>query len=490
MGQEDSAAYQLESAYWKYWDMYWEAPMAVYTKAKRLEAWAKQQGDCDSMEVAQTLLLSYDNRESAKEPLDSVLKMPVWCDTTMHSLWYAIGVRHFVRQEFEEAYAGFLRAEALAIGASQRVTSMHALGTVRSSMGDRKGAYAHFLRAYQADSSLSNPVFLNNLGVMTLYLEQYDDAAGWLNKAWASWPEWVDDTKMPEHFDQTILTNLLLLSCQIGDKAAAAEWFAQVNPKFLSDQDPLSGVGTLVAYLLWIDDQYTWEVLRPILSQHVIVQPDASRDLLQEVAWLFPEIWPEDRKRPDWAEIRSVAPAFRLHHFPDQPLVEVIRLRDAAEAERKSRLTQARWVQSGIWGVFAVAFCLACFWTLRGARRRTNVNPEVFENVHNAIDVLERSLTEPDVKWEAALTRVRADLASLEHENPHMEAQLEGLTNREREVFELTLDGMRPKEIAQVLACNPSYVYNLRTNIRKKLGFQSDEDMVSSWLAAKSRRKA
>lgn len=486
--QKDTAAYLLESAYWKYWDQYWEAPMVVFTQAKALEKWATENGDCDSMQVAQTLLLSYDNRESAREPLDSVLRMPVWCDTTMHSLWYAIGVRHFLRQEFEPAFRGFTRAEACASGTSQKVTCMQALGAVCSSMGDRPGAYSHFLRAYEADSSLDNPVFLNNLGVMTLFMEQYDVAADWLERAWKSWPEWANEPTMPEHFDQTILTNLLLMSCEVGDRPGAAAWFSQINPKFLSDQDPLSGVGMIAAYLLWVDDATTWEAIRPVLAQYVLVQPEAARELLMELAWLFPELWGEDVNLPSWDQIRSVPPAYRLHAFPDEPLSEVLERREALAAQ-SARLA-ARWngLRRAVWGWLMVGIAAGIVGAVRNARRRAAASEAQFENGSDAIDVLERALTEPKVRWERALEWVGTGLASMDHPNPTEDAKLELLTHREREVFALTLEGMRPKEIARALDCNPSYVYNLRTSIRRKLGFSSDEDMVASWMASKSQK--
>lgn len=56
-------------------------------------------------------------------------------------------------------------------------------------------------------------------------------------------------------------------------------------------------------------------------------------------------------------------------------------------------------------------------------------------------------------------------------------AALELLSDRERQVFSLLLDGKSPKEIGRLLDVSSKTVSSHRTSLRLKLGFDSDRDL-------------
>lgn len=55
--------------------------------------------------------------------------------------------------------------------------------------------------------------------------------------------------------------------------------------------------------------------------------------------------------------------------------------------------------------------------------------------------------------------------------------ELDALMGVERELVELTLQGMTPKEIAQYKGVSGFHIYNIRSRVRKKLGVPDDQDL-------------
>jgi len=55
--------------------------------------------------------------------------------------------------------------------------------------------------------------------------------------------------------------------------------------------------------------------------------------------------------------------------------------------------------------------------------------------------------------------------------------EVDALVGVERELIELTLQGMTPKEIAQFKGVSGFHIYNVRSRVRKKLGVPEDVDL-------------
>jgi two-component system response regulator FixJ len=67
----------------------------------------------------------------------------------------------------------------------------------------------------------------------------------------------------------------------------------------------------------------------------------------------------------------------------------------------------------------------------------------------------------------------------LSRASAYLEQRLETLTDREREVLNLTLSGLTSKEIAQELAISPRTVETHRKNILQKLEIHTVKDLLS-----------
>lgn len=478
-GLVKSQSLQLELSFHTKWSRYGQEPMAVLQASHELDAWARDHGDCDSLQVAQTLLLSIANQSGDTSPLDSVLNMPVWCDTTMHTLWYNIGVRHFIRQEQSKALVAFEEAEGVANGNGQRVTALQAMGTVASAMGNRRRAYDHFLAAYQLDSNLNHPVFLNNLGVMSTYLGDHDASRVWFNRALESLTLQMDFPGMAEDFDQTLRVNLLLLECMVGDTSAADRRFNQIDASSLCQQDVLSGIGVIGSYLLWRNDSVAWQTILPKLSTQLASVPVAeAKKGLQDIAGLFPSLWDNGHPVP-WHVVRRVPPKLQLFTFPPPSGPVPREVAPPAKSPASSRLLS---VLVGVCVMLVAGGGALRHRRRRRAREATADEAEAL-NWSEAIAELEGVLEgRPGLRTEEALGVVGAGLVQIQSQQNPYDNILNVLNAKEQEVFQLALQGLRPKEIAQQLDCHPTYVYNLRTNIRKKLGVDGDVDLRVWWM--------
>jgi two-component system response regulator FixJ len=101
------------------------------------------------------------------------------------------------------------------------------------------------------------------------------------------------------------------------------------------------------------------------------------------------------------------------------------------------------------------------------------------------VDVLEKPFSD-----EALLQRVDEALARAEQlqekrrRDAEMSRRLESLTPRERDVFELVVEGMTSKRIAAALGINPSTVDVHRSHVMEKLGVSSSAQLVRLALLA------
>ena len=65
-----------------------------------------------------------------------------------------------------------------------------------------------------------------------------------------------------------------------------------------------------------------------------------------------------------------------------------------------------------------------------------------------------------------------------QHPEPQAENPYERLTDREREIFQLVVEGKTNKEIGEILFISPKTVDNHRTRLMEKLGIHSAADLV------------
>lgn len=78
----------------------------------------------------------------------------------------------------------------------------------------------------------------------------------------------------------------------------------------------------------------------------------------------------------------------------------------------------------------------------------------------------------------SCLSQIERKLPKVSLDKLGDESSLEELTEREVEVLELAMSGMLPKEIASELGLSPKYIYNIFSELRKKLSLNQDQSLT------------
>ena len=142
----------------------------------------------------------------------------------------------------------------------------------------------------------------------------------------------------------------------------------------------------------------------------------------------------------------------------------------------------AREARPWAWATFALGLAAAgagCWWwlerrRLRAAAREAARTPEERALAGYAAASRTRRVPFPEAAWQAFLA---------EEEPGPVSPRWGLLTNTERECARLLSKGTSVTDIAVELACSPSYVYNLRSSIRKKWKLADHVDVVDAILA-------
>jgi len=142
----------------------------------------------------------------------------------------------------------------------------------------------------------------------------------------------------------------------------------------------------------------------------------------------------------------------------------------------------AREARPWAWATFALGLAAAgagCWWWLerrwlRAAAREAARTPEERALAGYAAASRTRRVPFPEAAWQAFLA---------EEEPGPVSPRWGLLTNTERECARLLSKGTSVADIAVELACSPSYVYNLRSSIRKKWKLADHVDVVDAILA-------
>lgn len=132
------------------------------------------------------------------------------------------------------------------------------------------------------------------------------------------------------------------------------------------------------------------------------------------------------------------------------------------------------------WMVLAGGAFLAAggvgWWRRRRDFPRTDLAPfaEHWPELHVVAEVLHGRPR--DATFAAALSQIHQRLSPAA---PTNRPEWNVLNDSERECAELILKRLNPNEIARMMHCTPKHVYNLRSNIRKKLDFDPGEDLYA-----------
>ena len=234
---------------------------------------------------------------------------------------------------------------------------------------------------------------------------------------------------------------------------------------------PQQGAQQLKAWLE-ADDLAAWEA-------HVSTASEgALRQAQQEVPAGFEVFYQRAGERPAWASVPdSVFWEWGQAGLVALQVLSVDRGSDATDrfdtAFTRQRLTRLKWQgrRKALWWFLALDGLLAAavlaMW-FRGMARAPRFSEE-WEVLRDAIEATGANV-EAELKWKLLLAE-RA-------EDPVGHKLWELLTTSEQEMARLLGQSIPVNEIAKQMACSPSYVYNLRSQIRQKWQLDAADNLV------------
>lgn len=187
-------------------------------------------------------------------------------------------------------------------------------------------------------------------------------------------------------------------------------------------------------------------------------------------------------ERPEWAQV----PDSMLWHWMYSGFLAMESQRGTFEAARGSVSSQAareklvglkyrNWKRAGL-GIWALACALglAAGWLSLRIRRMTAFDAGDW---HTISDELQSPQANPSIweDWRAFL--------NLSKVTETFGEKWALLSPSEKEVAEFLVQHLPVSQIAKRMACSQSYVYNLRSSIRRKWDLDPDDDLVRAILA-------
>lgn len=390
---------------------------------------------------------------------------------------FQIGALQYSLKNWQHAIDEFETAVALPGDSGFKADTHNNLSACHDKIQPLSDSVLHHLEAAirYTDSSQS-PYILNNLAALSLKRMEWDRADGFVQKA-LTYPNLSLNVKFNLHL------NALTIALHKGNWNEAKLSFDELQVLPVTAGNECDFVRLSASYLLlcseyveykrnyvWLQNQInkcTESQLNELRSESLLFQPfrssvDAADSLttpLTEREWALLK-WTYKRNSGQPQEVAKTS-------TPDP--ITPIRSRSEAFQE---------------WGLWLVSF-----WGLISGfilfRRRKNlaksVNKRLMqrqlrqfrkklnkgmtpEEIHVELDGWERDWLDP--------THISRHLS-----NPH----LHELTTLEEQVLEMLATGRSSKEIAQILEISSSYVYNLRTTIRKKLQVP-DHLRLDQWI--------
>jgi DNA-binding CsgD family transcriptional regulator/tetratricopeptide (TPR) repeat protein len=482
-----------ESAYWDQIEQLRETPMAVQIWAEELQERALDAGECDSLNLAHAVLITMSNVNRDGASLDELMRTLPGCDTLGYATWYSIGVHHYLQQRLLLARESFERALTFSPEEKRQVSTLHAIGTLASQLGDLEGAYAAYKRAYELDPESDNPLRISNLATINMSLKDYATALDWLKLAEEAWAQRTEEMaqRLPIDFGEVILRNRLLCTYELGLWEEAERTFNRLKPGKFDGQDPIAGAAIVLNYLLRTDRFDVFNRRYAAFEEAFAVDSLRTVQALAAGARLFPP-WRSNELTVSqaWNGVRNL-PTWAWHH-PWSGIESEAGGRDPKVSGDLEAPVELRAFAQISWATIALLAAIVGWLGWQGrkrrrARRSASAMESGWTRQIEAHAVLQSRLKSApldgvfeDVPW-GTVRKEGGDAGPSYAVLAEHLAEWDDLTEREKEALFWILRGEEPDALAERMQCKRSHVYNLRTRLRGKLGIDAKDDWVGWW---------
>lgn len=382
------------------------------------------------------------------------------CDTTFIPLYYNSGLSALRMGNFKQAEAHFLRG-AMSPSNEGKGAFLSAAGAAAYNEGRLDDAASHFRLAYQCDSLKPSPMLLNNLAGIAIEQQKYDEAFQWGQLALSAYDRMTPPQQRSlddGNFLEISNTNIFIAALRIGDPKKANQYFPKSN---LFENEGMSSITKLFLLNDFIRLTGKTDFLKANQKNIADLNLPDSADWVQSNKSKDPLVYlltPQASSSFTQAHL-SEAWMYLAHLFPKEPAEGKILENDSAAF--LSSPTALKYWQLALVILLILNVKVIRDWRgMKGAKLSiSKKRSELFQRLRSGA-------------WDEA---TRVELLRLLH-SPQSQTLREEiviesttLTASQRIVLAEGMNGGYPKDTAAQQDWSPTYVYQLRSEIRQLL---------------------
>ncbi len=455
----------------------WSSNSEMIAYGERMMAKGRESGGCFEAVIGAYALAEIAQRQGELDRAIALLDAGDACLLQSTSVRYQLGILHFRQSEYSQARQHW-RFVVNHAGADNQASATQNIGTCYQREGQLDSAQFYYEEALRLQGDDIKLMTLNNI-VSTLNARgRYQDVGPFFEVA-----RRIDDpdsTALDMLYWNMLSANILL------DKEAEARSIYEERQAQGFDQIPDYAVDVYWMYLLMRDDYDAFIAHRATLSTDFLIElydqvPAFMEDLCENQQHSAVSHLPLAVK---WDIARRGLVLEQTYGKAAVPNGSVVILQEKLE-----RMLEERRRLNGLL-MGAAAFMLLAvgvFFVRKNQQRRTREHTasrlKFDERDHKSIQIIRdalvaRSNSEGAI---AQLAELKELLEAKQSESMHRWMVKSDLSESELRLLELIGKGYSAAECSKLMNCTKSHIYNLRSQIRKKLNLEESESL-KSWV--------
>lgn len=443
-----------------------DRPLELEAHGRRLLINALEAEDCEAALVAHSVIqrsLMMLRKKVSREELALVL--PSGCMEDFPRLNYDLGCRLLEAGHADVASGYLLKATASTKWASH---AWNVIGSIHAERAEFKEATQAWQWAQDAIEGIPNPSIFVNLGAVAARQGAWVEALHWFKLAWEAqvWNEQEGAYTFVYDIRRIIHANLLRAAVNLRDTAAAdAAW--QRVPLNPSGKDPLYELRSMLDYILWRNRLELIPGLVDAFEEEVRRDSLAALAALDDRVLLFAP-W---RQRSGWS-LQRTADVLATAEQHDAVRHQVAIQPMEGAPWRELQAADVLWLGWGAWAVVLVLVGWAFAEALRYGVWRRNARRIARSDLAYILKELAAQRPERQVPGVQLVHELihRLEESSLAFRFP--KEVLDQMSPRELQVLQGIAKGSTSQAIAAELGITTQSVYNIRSQLRVKLGLQ------------------
>lgn len=393
------------------------------------------------------------------------------------SVRYMLALLHFRRSEYSDArrHWQFVAAHD---AHDNRASATQNIGTCFQREGQLDSALVYYEEALDMQGDDVKLMTLNNIVSTLVERGRFEDVRPFFEVARRI--EATDSTAL-----DMLYWNMLSALIHLDKESEVLKLFREREASGLTGV-PEYAIKVYWMYLLMMDDY------EGFIAHRASLAPDALKDLHEKVPMFLEDLCDhgshsEISRLPlsvRWDIARRGLVLEQFYSRESSPDNSVAMLRDKLEGMLEERKQMTRLLMgTGAFMLLAVGLFFIRKNQMRRMRQDTARRLKFDESDHKSIQIIrdalvDRSNSEGAI---AQLAELKDLLEAKQSESMHRWLGQSDLTESELRLLELIGKGYSAGECSKLMTCTKSHIYNLRSQIRKKLNLEESESL-KSWV--------